>query len=155
MERMVNKMEIVKYEDVSYDLSIEIANKINARRGNCFYNASIGLSAVKDGKYIIGYVICHGDNVAVEHGWIVADGVVIDPTSIIPPADYPYNFSDLSDSVYYAVLQFNDAEMMQHIIKNKDNPSFQKMKEYSHKMIEAQQIIQNDIGRNINFLESE
>ncbi len=130
---------------INPEKSREIAREINSRPGMCFYNASTGSNSVDNSTYVIGYVWGLHKKYAIEHAWIESDMEIIDPTLILLE-------NNITQSRYFAVLQFNHEEMIQELLENNSNPGFHLMAKYANKMTESQGLIKENIGISIDFI---
>lgn len=91
------------------DKSKEIANRIDAKPKQCFYNAYKALDYLPtEAKYIEGWVL---KDIAIEHAWIELGGAIIDPTLYLTPPDS-----------YYPGVRLSAAELLELIVKHRDLP---------------------------------
>ena len=65
-----------------FEESVRVALKVRAQKKRCFFNAReviLRLDDYADASYVEGFALL-GIGMAIEHGWVVRDGVIIDPT---------------------------------------------------------------------------
>jgi hypothetical protein len=70
--------------------SARLAKQIRAKKRQCYYNAFSVIFYVKDfagADYVEGYAVTR-EGLAIEHGWIEANGEILDPT--LPDDDVTY-----------------------------------------------------------------
>lgn len=70
--------------------SARLAKEIRAKKQQCYYNAFSVIFYVKRygaADYVEGYAVS-GDGLLIEHGWVEANGEILDPT--LPDYDLTY-----------------------------------------------------------------
>lgn len=136
------------HKAVNTGMSREIARKSVSKPGKCFDNSSSGLRFLNKAAYVIGYVWAQNKKYAITHAWIESENEIIDPTLILLE-------NDITQFRYFAVLQFNHDELNQALLSNNNNPGFHLMEQYAAKMKEAQGLIRDSIGMQIDFIEKQ
>lgn len=66
--------------ELNVSVSIEAGKLVHARLGQCYRNAvrCVPFLSGDATLYVEGYAVLHG--VPIEHGWLLVDGAVVDPT---------------------------------------------------------------------------
>jgi len=140
---------------VDVDLSKEIADRIEAKKGASFYTNSIGAIYVKNCKYVIGYALFTKKDKsfsAIEHGWLERD--TEQGKEIIDPSLYVDNLIHACKA-YFKALEFEPVTMAKTIGRNKNNPALQFYGNNYNKMEELQQKLKREISEDIHFISCE
>jgi hypothetical protein len=71
---------------LSLSLSAVLALQIDAELKQCYRNAMLALRSqdwLQSGAYVEGFAVSHATPIPIDHGWLLYEGRVVDPTAAL------------------------------------------------------------------------
>lgn len=108
---------------VSYDESLAMAHAINAKTKECYYNSIVGIMGwtydiPSDSKRYVEGIAVDRHGIAMEHGWIVLEDRIVDPTWVLI-----HDEDQMKEIRYFPAIEYSTDQLTQAI---RDNSSLRR-----------------------------